>query len=278
MRKRIVRAIIGVLVVTALTIYLLEAALWFIDPLGITAYIDNQRKIVIVPNAEGFTHPPGVYNLRGWTYTIDADGSRIMPDSSSDCSLAFVGDSVTFGAGVNDTDTFAYNLALDYPDVQFVNRSKIAFNIGNIRATVENHPADGYIYFISDNDDGLMWLLPENLWDQPLTPPEGRAATRYYIETFRGLNTPAVTDIDAFWRDLAALDARADMLILAMESPLSETVHERYPAIPVIPRWSADFNISWMDGHPNPDGHHDIKVNIESAVRDFVTARCGYGA
>ncbi|MDZ4764614.1 MAG: SGNH/GDSL hydrolase family protein [Chloroflexota bacterium] len=275
MRKRVIRAIIGVLFVTALTIYLLEAALWFIDPLGITTYLRDQSTFIIIPNAEGFTHPPGQIALRHWSYTIDSSGNRVMPAGSDACTLAFVGDSITFGQGVNDTESFAYQFALDYPAVQFINLGKIAYNIANIRAAVENHPADGYIYFITDNDDGLMWTRPTSEWGQPLDPPEGRAAIRYYIATFLELRTPAITDIDAFWRDFDALDARDDMLMFAMGSPLAAQIVERQPDVPVIPRWTVDLKVSWIDWHPNPAGHAYLMANMESAVRAFVTARCG---
>jgi hypothetical protein len=275
MRAKIVRAAIAILIVVFLTTIMVEAALWFIDPLGIATYVYDLSTMVTIANAEGFTLPPGVHTLRHWSYTIDEFGNRIMPSSESACIIAFVGDSVTFGQGVNDDETFAYKIALENPDVHSINLGKIAYNIANIRRAVENNPADGYIYFISDNDDGLPWERPQSEWGQPRELPPRLSAVRYYIAAFQERSVPPVTDSEAFWRDLEALRARGDVLMFAMESPLGEQVVERYPDIALVPHWGRTMAISWIDGHPNPAGHDYLKNFINDAVQDFISERCG---
>src|SRR5690348_5151396 len=83
---------------------------------------------------EDFTHPDDVLGYapraktrvtaRKWyhdilvydvAYTIDADALRISPppaDGPKQGCILFFGDSVTFGEGVNDEETFAYRTGL----------------------------------------------------------------------------------------------------------------------------------------------------------------------
>ncbi|PJF26478.1 MAG: hypothetical protein CUN53_07675 [Phototrophicales bacterium] len=275
MRKRIIRAVIASLIVVLLTTVMVEAALWFIDPLGIATYVYDLSTMVTIASAEGYTLPPGVHTLRHWSYTIDEFGNRIMPRSESACIIAFVGDSVTFGQGVNDDETFAYKIALENPGVRFINLGKIAYNIANVRRAVESNPANGYLYFISDNDDGLPWERPPQEWGQPRELPPRLSAVRYYVAAFQERSSASVTDLDAFWRDLEALRARGDVLMFAMGSPLGAQVIERYPDIAPIPHWGRAMSISWIDGHPNAAGHVYLLNALRERVTDFVTKRCG---
>jgi hypothetical protein len=275
MRAKITRAVIGVLIALLLTMVMLEAALWFIDPLGIATYVYDLSTMVVIANAEGFTLPPGHHALRHWSYTIDEFGNRVMPPSESACTIAFAGDSVTFGQGVDDDETFAYKIALENPSMRFINLGKIAYNIANVRRAIERHPASGHIYLISDNDDGLPWERPPETWGQPRELPPRLSATRYYIAAFQERSAAPVTDAEAFWRDLGALRARGDVLMLAVESPLGARVVERDPDIQLVPHWGRERAISWIDGHPNPAGHDHIKAAIEASVRAFAAQRCG---
>jgi hypothetical protein len=205
---------------------------------------------------------------------VNESGDRIMPPSDGACTLAFVGDSLTFGQGVNDMDTFAYRIAQQYPDVRFLNLAKIAYNIGNVRTVVESHPAEGYIYYIADNDDGLSWARPESEWGQPRELPPRLSALRYYVATLQEMNAPAITDPDGFWRDFDALESRGDVLMFAMGSTLADDIQAREPDITVIPRWSVDLKVSWIDWHPNPAGHQYLIDAMQPEIAAFVASRC----
>jgi hypothetical protein len=56
-------------------------------------------------------------------YTVDADGHRVTPAPAQPrATVVFVGDSFTFGTGVEDQQTFPWLLGADYwPDVKVVN-------------------------------------------------------------------------------------------------------------------------------------------------------------
>jgi hypothetical protein len=76
----------------------------------------------------GFVHVPGAaasMRGRGFTasYTVDADGNRTMPvPAVARSTVVFLGDSVTFGAGVNDSETFAHVLATEHwTDIRVIN-------------------------------------------------------------------------------------------------------------------------------------------------------------
>jgi hypothetical protein len=275
MRAKIVRAVILVLVILLLSLVLLEGVLWFIDPLGIATYVTDLSLMVTIANAEGYTLAPGRHELRYWSYTIDESGNRVMPvRGDNGCTIAFVGDSITFGQGVNDEDTFAYKFASANPDVQFINRGKIAYNIANISASVANTAADGYIYFVSDNDDGLPWMRPESQWGLPRQLPPRLAAIQYYLATFREINLPSVGDRDGFWSQFEALYRRDDVAFFLMGSPLADEIAVRYPAIPLIPRWTVDLKVSWIDGHPNPAGHDYLLERMSETIAAFIEQRC----
>jgi hypothetical protein len=274
-RQRLVRGLNGVLFMMAATIGLAEAALYWLDPLGITDLYIDQARIVTIANAEGYTLAPGQHELRRWSFTIDDAGNRVMPMSNGVCRIVFIGDSVTFGAGVNDEQSFAYLFALDHPDIAFVNAAKIAYNIANVTASIGSHPADGYIYLISDNDDGLPWARPESDWGKRRELPAERCALCYHFNAFYQPPLPVVVDSEAFWDSLAGLTGRDAVLMAALGSPLGDEIAARYPSIPLIPRWSYDQQISWFDGHPNAAGHVYLLNALQEIMTDFVTKRCG---
>ena len=274
-RKRLVRGLLVGLTSVLVLLLALEAFLWFVDPLGIATYVNDLSDMVTIANAEGYTLAPGVQPMRYWSYTIDANGNRIMPELSGDCTIRFVGDSVTFGQSVNDDQPYPYLIAQAIPDVQFVNNAKIAYNIGNIRYTVEHDAADGYIYLMSDNDQELPWARPASDYGQPRELPPHFSAIRYYIAAFQEMKGVTGGDWDNFWRDLAVLNARDDVLIEVVSSDLATQVAERYPNLRIIPVWSTQQRVSWIDGHPNADGQRYLAAQLMDDVRAFVSVRCG---
>jgi hypothetical protein len=272
-RQKLLRIVAIILITLTLTTSAVEAFLWFVDPLGIATYIYDQNSIVTIADAEGYTLDPGEHAMRYWTFTIDSEGNRVLPPSDSDCLIRFVGDSVTFGESVNDDETFAYKTALAYPDVRFINEAKMGYNLGNIMYLVNNLPADGYIYLVSDNDDGAMWARPPENWGERRILPPRQSAFRSYLLTLQQIQTPpAPPDMEAFWRDFDVLWNRDDVLIIALESPLSAQIAERYPALNRIP-WFP-HRVSWIDGHPTPAGHDHILEHIEPYLREFIPTRC----
>jgi hypothetical protein len=79
--------------------------------------LDDRYGYVHVPNAAARDGRFGV------TYTIDADGHRTMPSPAAPRgTVVFLGDSNTFGYGVEDDDTYPYVLAREHwTDLRIVN-------------------------------------------------------------------------------------------------------------------------------------------------------------
>lgn len=99
------RKLIVVLAMALVTLGALELLLRVADPFGAHYYEDM---IAVwetrLPDPTGFTHRPGVYDVGGrYTFTIEPDGLRAAPSrTSSGPRVTFIGDSVTFGSGVDD--------------------------------------------------------------------------------------------------------------------------------------------------------------------------------
>jgi lysophospholipase L1-like esterase len=83
-----------------------------------TARTDERYGWVLKPNSRD-RHRDRDYDV---TYTIDADGRRVTPSPPHPrARIVFVGDSFTFGHGVEDDETFPARLGAAWPDVKVVN-------------------------------------------------------------------------------------------------------------------------------------------------------------
>src|SRR5688572_13884306 len=107
------RAVIAVLLTFLATLAFIEGGLRLFDPLGARRYLDDAALYVYVHRARGYVMLPGVYQFSNWQVTILSDTSRAVPatNTSAPCTLALIGDSVTFGQGVSDGDTWANLMA-----------------------------------------------------------------------------------------------------------------------------------------------------------------------
>lgn len=273
-RRPWVRRVIAAWIALIIGWVLLEGCLWQIDPLGIATYVHDINTIVTLPNAEGYTLAAGRHELRHWSYTIGADSGRVMPPApEAACVIAFVGDSVTFGQSVNDNDTFAYRLAAVRPRIRFANRGKIAYNIANVVESIAAYPADGYVYLLTDNDDGTAWRLPASEYGVPRVTPAPRLASSYYLAALWASAEPPIRDPD-FWTQLASLSAREDVIIAALGSPLGDEAAARHPSITRIDTYGREQFVSAIDHHPNPTGHQWIADRIESWVDGLAGRVC----
>ena len=97
---------------------------FFPQKLG-TQQFSNHKDLGLlpVPNQNGFYLYPGVYN---YTYTNDESARRITSKGktiAANKTVMLIGDSFTYGIGVNDHETFAYQLQdkLKADGVQIVN-------------------------------------------------------------------------------------------------------------------------------------------------------------
>ena len=113
MKRFLVTFLITFLITFLLSIVGIEAALAAVDPWGVR-YFDDVQSIwqASAPDVTGYSFKPGRYIFGPTAFTIEADGLRAVPGrDSSGPRVAFVGDSVTFGQGVNDADTWVSLMA-----------------------------------------------------------------------------------------------------------------------------------------------------------------------
>ena len=125
---------------------------------------------MIVPDARGYNVRSGTHVLSSFTFTLLPDRTRAVPATNPSASrtLVFVGDSVTFGYGVDDAQTWVNLVARQRPDWHVVNAGVSGYNSTNVRRNVEqDRTADALVYLIVNND-----AEPENHPDLHPSPPE----------------------------------------------------------------------------------------------------------
>ncbi len=267
------KAIRNLLILIIITFILLEAGLYTLDPLGLVTYLHSQEMIMehTVPAHSGYAFTSGEHDAKNYTFTILDDGSRLVPDTNeSDCTLAAIGDSLTFGMGVNDADTWVNNLAIAYPDVHFINAGRPAYSIGNITRLVDEFNADGYIYLIISNDAGggieysdrvpnyqlasrlywVYWALPY-LERIGVEAPQEPVYDTYYSEFVHGIESLRQKPISMFsFGDALGHLAEAN----------------------IIPSYTQ--SISAADYHPNAASHQEIAESMMTYIDHFIKSTC----
>jgi lysophospholipase L1-like esterase len=252
----------------------LEIGLRLFDPWGAYTYYTDLITLskAFAPDPDRhYILPPGHYTFTHWQATQTTEG-RLVPDTQpSDCTIAFLGDSVTFGYAVNDEDTFVNQLARQFPDVHFVNRGLSGYNAAQVAASADDTPS---IYFMIHNDS--QDVTPQKAPTLSTLNTVFRASTLYYNHwKARGIVSAASPDEypDWFYAALDSLVARPNILIVAYDNNwLADDIDDRYP-ITRIPYYG-DHHTSYADPHPNPDGHRIIASNLAPIVQTLQVATC----
>lgn len=270
------RRVLGVIAVTLIA---LELGLTWLDPLGL-AWVDQLGFIARYSAGETITRhtAPGQYRMAGWAATIDADGRRVVPGSSSGCRLVLFGDSVVWGWGVDDSATFANRLARDWPG-QVINAGQIGHNSAQVRHTVESSTFDVGVYLISRNDAEIT----DPPWQyQPSTVVPiyngfglagGRSALldygRYVLYLMgREANQHYPQDLLRFSGDLSAIAARGVTLV-AFDAPLGRLAQAYAPVRLITPY---DSTLGVIDWHPDARGHAHIAEQVAPMLAQLCSA------
>lgn len=274
------RKIIALLVLVLLTIALLELALSLFDPMGMRyVYQLSFMDAYYIGLVERYQLAPGEYRMGEWSATVQADTTRRVPGSGTGCRVAFFGDSVTWGWGVNDADTYVNQFAQAFPEREVVNAGQIAYNAQQIRGAIERTTFDRGVYLIIYND--ASWPVRHG----GSNPPSGTrhfpgfgamygqvsALRAYIVYLAQVYGTPdyqqsvdtQYSDWPAFWAALDAIAARGDMTLIAFDEPFGQQIAERVP-VQLIPHYTSVLGRA--DGHPDKTGHAQIAQHIAPLI------------
>lgn len=261
--------LIYVLCVFIFALIALDTMLWKIDPSGVVRYYHDFDALasLMVPSPDGIRYMPGQYAFTQYSLTITSEGFRSVPDNQGGaCRIAFVGDSVTFGMGASDQDTFV-NLLAPGIDATVINAALPAYSAGNVALLVDALPADGYVWLIIQNDD-----------DKPMKyqrPSGGKlpSATVLYLGYFFPGEGAVPKDEGRFVDMSAEILARDDVMAFVFEAQkLTDVVQREFPQVNVIPYYTS--SVSRFDAHPSAKGHSEIADSIRGQVATFVAQRC----
>jgi hypothetical protein len=268
--KRLRRLIIGILLTFNITVLGLDFLLWQLDPLGTKAMVYNWVELShhALLHPTGFMYPQGTIDLGAYSVTTIADGKRLVPDSSNGaCVIAFIGDSVTWGQGVNDDETFVNRLASHFPNVTIWNTGRNRYSISNVAASIDHYQANGYIWTLISNDTE-PFAIPETYTRYP-------SALELYLTTFVSEYRYAQRLNTLVWGDdlplVVQIVTRPDTLVFGFENdPLA--IEAESWGVTLIPY--PEQVVSVADKHPNAVGHEQIADSLLPFVTPFISRIC----
>lgn len=246
---------------------LLEGLLSLFDPWGMHYFDDLivlQRGVRPDP-VRGYRLEPGVYHFTHWTATQTTEG-RLIPDKGTGCKVVFIGDSVTWGYGVDDSETWV-NLLSRQLNLDATNSALTGYNSENVRRTIGQYPDATIVYLITDNDDE-----PTEGYSKPMqTMPSMSMIEKYgrlILARAQGKDGgPDAKEPGRFLSDIAILQQNPQVTMLAFDGEVGAR-----PGVWTIPRYTQ--RISIMDAHANQAGNQEIAAAMLPIVREAV-ASCG---
>lgn len=249
------------LFIIIITVTIAELSLRVFDPIGVLSLHASRETLwssAIPHETRGYIYANGAYSSRDWSMRMIADGERFVAGNGSGRRVAFVGDSLTFGFGVDDTETFA-SLFSEASDCEIINAGHSGYNASQVLATVEDIDADMYIYLHYANDADVANRIPESRQFSHMLALEAYA---FYFGIERQYQAPE-TDTGAYWQAMADFAGRDDVIIFTFAGlPLSDDLVAAYPD--VIPIAVYEHPISAVDPHPDDEGHRDIYEHMQT--------------
>lgn len=257
------RLLIALIIIPAL----IEVGLYAVNPAGFVQYQDDFRAFldtaITTDQTTDYALLPGRHFFADWIMTVNTDGTRWVPASNIEAEkeIAFIGDSVTMGWGVDDYDTWVNLVARTLPDWRIVNAGVARFNSRNVRLTLRAVNADVYIYYITDNDH------EKNAPGIDYTPRWQPLTLRYLRYIFRARKAATEPDYKRFDADITEI-AGANVFFVG-HGELFNRVAARYPSRAFwLERWTS--NISAVDGHADKAGNQEIAEQMIEVVREIL--------
>ena len=278
MMKRLpsgIRKLLIVLVSVAFSLLLLNYVLWLTSPLG---YYNEKYNIWFLqeishPHETGYQYEPGHYILAGFDVTVLPDGLRDVPDNndSSGCTIAFVGDSLTWGSGVNDADTFV-NILADEFDIHALNTGRNGYNATQVLQAINHYDADGYIYLHihNDADIGLRY-------EDYSSGPKPNALLVYLDAARKQLSGEQIKysgplDMDSYHEAIQQIVQVPNMLMFSFAFNEIDTMAIEDYGATFIERYTD--TVSYVDGHPNAKGHAFIAEQMRPHIESWLPSVC----
>lgn len=246
-----------------LTVGMVESALRLVDPLGARYYNDLEiLETLRQPFESGYTFGDGIHELTRFSFAY-GNNARITPDSAPGQNVIFVGDSVTFGLGVENSETWVNNVASRL-NIHAINRARPAYNIGNIEREIDLFQGVCIVYLVVNNDHET---------DATYTPVQPKRTPLFTLESARYIDvfmymflSPVGKKPDRdFYQRIEDLADNPRVLVLAFDerfsAPLSEDIYR-------IPRYRR--SISFFDGHPSAAGNIEIADSVTPVIEKWL--------
>lgn len=257
----------------ALVIFFLEILLRVFDPIGAVYYTEVNHLFTefVVDPITIYKLPPGTYQFSNFMITMTETGRTVPDTSESDCQIAAIGDSVTFGYGVNDKDTWINLLAREFPEVQFINAGLSHYNSTHILRSMEKYSqVDGYIYLITANDVERGEFLYAD--DQYIDYVPYFVLYIMYFRTAMSGESDTLPDTAGFFADIEAIAEHDNVIYFVHEESAQEIMRSQGYEVPLIS--FGDARISAVDAHPNADGTRRIAAHMKPYITDLIEEAC----
>jgi hypothetical protein len=255
------RKFAAALLLAAVSLLAIEGALAWLDPLGIWRYYNDLRGVRMRFKSDDeriYVAAPGTYQMSNWEYTIEDGGTRHIPanDPNAGNTIVVLGDSVAFGLGVDDSETWP-NLIAEATGYQVINTALPGYDLWAVRAAHDAFPdADQFIYLLIENDAAHDAV-------QHINPPTGTSAIRVYLYLFQTgrVDVHEATIPEDFWAEYDALVADPRVMVYGFrDGGLAEQVAASGRAITLIEPYTG--RLSWADAHPDAEGHRQIAEQV----------------
>ena len=278
-RKRLIRRLASLGVVAALTLALIEVLLRVTDPFGVVYFYDIAHNFydISLPDQRGYVVAPGQYNASHWSFTILPDNTRAVPDTSRDAenTMVFIGDSVTFGYGVGDSETWVNLVAREFPDWHVINDSYPGWSIENLEGAWEMHPDADLIFVmtITNDSDEPKRVAGVPGWEPPYIQLYAQMIT-YLLRGFPSPSPETVAALEPAWREAITrigTDPRVTFIVIDVTSEYDDRVMAMFPDKTVRIQNYSDL-ISTVDSHANPKGNAFVAQQLVPLVRERIAA------
>jgi lysophospholipase L1-like esterase len=235
----------------------------------------------IIDPTRGYILPPGTYRFSHWTATELENSVRWLPNNAKGpCEVVFLGDSVTWGHGVNDAETWVNLIAAQMPQINAINPSLDGYNSENVRRAIAGFPeANVIVYLIVGNDTDSTYGYSNPLPYQPHLSMIEKYIRYYAIQKSGSTSAleyanvaPATTDsnVQRFISDLKALKEDKRVVFIAFDKEF-DNLKQQF-GIRSIPAYT--HRISFADPHPNAEGSKEMAASIQPIVQQAVAQQC----